>query len=214
MNNKEKLIMFMTIGDGHLEKKNLQIIHSEKQLSYLEWKKSLLVDSGIECGNTKLRINNRNPKPQYLIQSPSNAFYFRTKSYEWIKELRSILYPVKSKSISAKVLGELDPLGLAIWYMDDGGLSQKKQDGKIMANDLMINTGLQKSENQIIIDYFKSSWDISFSQVKNHNCYRLRCGTKEARKFVDIIYPYVSQIPDMHYKINIKNYSFLNSERK
>ena len=39
--------------------------------------------------------------------------------------------------------------------MDDGGLSQKKRNGVIYANELMLNTGLQKDDNQIIIDYFK-----------------------------------------------------------
>ena len=48
----------------------------------------------------------------------------------------------------------------------------------------MLNTGLNKEENQIIIDYFKDVWNISFSQVKNHNCYRLRCGKKEGEKLI------------------------------
>ena len=88
--------------------------------------------------------------------------------------------------------------------MDDGGLSQKKQDGVVVANDLMLNTGLQKEENQTIIDYFLEVWGIQFTQVKNHNCYRLRCGTKEARKFISIVYPYVSQLKCFEHKLNIK----------
>ena len=70
----------------------------------------------------------------------------------------------------------------------------------------MLNTGLQKEENQIIIDYFKKVWDIQFTQVKNNSVYRLRCGTKEAKKFADIVKPYVIQNPELVYKIQIKNY--------
>ena len=53
--------------------------------------------------------------------------------------------------------------------MDDGGLSQQKdKDGHVKANELMLNTGLQKEDNQIIINYFKEVWNIHFTQVKNN----------------------------------------------
>ena len=49
------------------------------------------------------------------------------------------------------MLNRLNALGIAIWYMDDGGLSQKKRNGVVHANELMLNTGLSKENNQIII---------------------------------------------------------------
>ena len=88
--------------------------------------------------------------------------------------------------------------------MDDGGLSQKKRDGKVHANELMLNTGLDKQKNQIIIDYFKDVWGINFNQYKNKSVYRLACGTKEARKFIQIVKPYVEQVDCMKYKLNVK----------
>lgn len=190
MNNKELLIAEMTIGDGHLNQKNLEILHCEKQKEYLNWKKQLLINEGIECCPTAL-INNNG----------FNAYRFRTKSYPWIKDLRELIY-CPSKIYSLEILKEFTPLGLAIWYFDDGCLSQKKRNGVIHANDLILNTGLQKEENQIYINYFKDYWDINFTQVKNHNCYRLRCGTREARKFITIIKDYLP--PGMDYKIAIK----------
>lgn len=78
--------------------------------------------------------------------------------------------------------------------MDDGGLSQKKRNGKVHANDLILNTHLSKEENQVIIDYFKEEWDIHFTQIKNKNRYRLRCGTREARKFISIVEPYIKTL--------------------
>lgn len=73
----------------------------------------------------------------------------------FMKMFRRILYKPNKRIAQRKLLNRLTPLGLAIWYMDDGGLSQKKRNGVIYANELMLNTWLQKDDNQIIIDYFK-----------------------------------------------------------
>ena len=191
MNKQELLIAEMTIGDGNLNKKNLSIKHCAKQKEYLEYKRKLLIKNGVECSN--VRFANNNGFPSYV---------FNTKSYDWIKSLKEKIYTPK-KTYTVDILKEFDALGLALWYLDDGGLSQKKKNGYIHANDLIINTGLQKEENQVFIDYFKEYWDIKFTQVKNHNCYRLRCGTKEARKFINIIKDYVPNC--LNYKIAIRS---------
>lgn len=195
MNKKDQLIFSMLLGDGWLCKKDLRIQHSNKQLEYLKWKRRLLIKEGIECGTVKYRDNNGFP-----------AHYFYTKSYKFIENFKQKQYNPDKTSCILNNLNNLNPLSIAIWYMDDGGLSQKYRDGKLIANELMLNTGLQKEDNQIIIDYFKKVWDIQFSQCKNKGVYRLRCGTKEARKFADIVKPYVIQNPELLYKINIKDY--------
>lgn len=191
MNEKELLICEMLIGDGYLGNKNLGIKHCEAQLPYLKWKRDILINNNIDCCNIRHHKNGTH----FL----ANSFY--TKSYDWIGELKKQIY-IPNKTISLDILKNFTPLGIAIWYFDDGGLSQKKRDGVVCANELMLNTGLQKAENQIYIDYFKSYWDINFTQVKNHNCYRLRCGTREARKFIKIINKYIA--PGMEYKVQVK----------
>ena len=193
----------MILGDGWLCKKDLRIQHSEKQLNYLKWKKSILERNGINCSVIKYRSN-----PNGLgRKNDYNAYYFYTKSYDFIKNFQDTFYVPDKKSCILNNLNYLTPLSIAIWYMDDGGLShQKDKDGNVKANELMLNTGLQKEENQIIIDYFKKVWDIQFTQVKNNSVYRLRCGTKEAKKFADIVKPYVIQNSELVYKIQIKNY--------
>ncbi len=192
MNNKELLICEMLIGDGCLGNKNLIIKHSAAQKEYLEWKKNILISNDIQCGITNHVNNGKNGR--------YSAYVFQTKSYDWIAELKKEIY-IPKKTFSLEILKQFTPRGVAIWYFDDGGLSQKKRNGKIYCNELMLNTGLQKDENQLFIDYFKNYWDINFSQVKNHNCYRLRCGTKEARKFVTIIKDFIA--PGMEYKVNV-----------
>jgi hypothetical protein len=107
-----------------------------------------------------------------------------------------------------KLLNRLSPLHLAIWYMDDGSVSQKRHNGKIHASDLVLNTHTTKENNQVIIDYFKEVWDIRFTPAKNRGSYRIRCSTKEARKFLSIVYPYVSQVSCMRHKLNIHLFKY------
>ena len=87
--------------------------------------------------------------------------------------------------------------------MDDGALSFRKTKDKIHGIYVRISTCSSKEENQVIIDYFKEEWNINFYQFKEgKETYSLCCGTKEAVKFIEIVKPYVSQIPSMTYKIH------------
>lgn len=195
------LVLAMSIGDGCITSNGyLSFIHGKKQKEYLEWKIWLLHKYGITT--TKVEKFNNNGYIGYRA---------RTYTHNFIKVFRRILYKPSKNIANRKILNRLTPLGIAIWYMDDGGLSQKKRNGIVHANELMLNTGLSKEDNQIIIDYFKEVWNIKFNQYKNKGVYRLACGTKEARKFVEIVKPYVEQVPSMLYKINVKSLSTTNN---
>lgn len=188
------LIIGMSLGDGYINPNGyLSMRHCIKQKEYIEWKKSKLNSMGI------------NTTEVYEVKNNGYGVYeLRTYNNKYMKLYRKILYTPKKNIANRKLLNRLSPLELAIWYMDDGGLSQKKKNGKVHANDLMINTHLTKEQNQIIIDYFMEKWNIKFTQVKNKGLYRIRCGTREARKFIEIVRPYVEEVKCMHHKINIK----------
>lgn len=190
------LVVYMALGDGYINKAGyLSMRHCLEQEDYIWWKYNLL--------KGKVSV----VEPYYVSNNGYGSYEMRTHNARFIKLYRNIIYRRNGKKDIAnrKLLNKLTPLGLAIWYMDDGGLSQKKdKNGNIKANDLMINTHLSKEDNQVIIDYFSEVWDINFTQVKNRGHYRLRCGTKEARKFIKIVLPYVSQVPSMAHKVNVK----------
>lgn len=184
------------LGDGWIAKTGCaEIKHCSAQKDYIEWKRAFLLSQGVACGEVKYKLNNG---------FDACTLYIKTSRYG--KLYRKILYKTGFKNIfSRKLLNRFSAVHLAIWYMDDGGLSQKKQNGIIHANDLILNTHTTKENNQVVIDYFKEVWDIKFSQVKNRGHYRLRCGTKEARKFLEIVREYVRQVPSMTHKLNIKS---------
>lgn len=191
------LVYFMSIGDGTINKNGyLAIRHALKQKEYLIWKKELLNKYGIRTANI-----------YYCDNNGYGAYELRTYTHNFIKLLRKVLYKPKKDFLESKQLSKISSLGLAIWYMDDGGLSRKKlMNGTYSIKELMLNTGLLKNDNQILIDYFKNVWNINFSQVKNNSVYRLRCGKKEAEKFIKIISSHVEKVQCMKYKIDVNSY--------
>ena len=193
--SSRNMLLGAILGDGHLSKTgDGLILHCAAQKDYLEWKLKLLIKCGVNCSDIHYKNNSGFP-----------AYLFRIRTSKWGKFLRRYMYKDGYKNIyNRKILNRLSAIHIAIWYMDDGGLSQKKSNGIVCANDLMLNTHTTKENNQVIIDYFKEKWDIAFTQVKNRGHYRLRCGTREARKFLNIVREYVSQVPSMAHKLKIK----------
>ena len=205
--NKENrgILVGLALGDGHIKKFQksgqqgsekphyamIEIRHCEAQKEFIEYKADLL-HSVLGGKRPKVSFINNNGFPAYSIRKVNS--YFRN--------LHSWMYVNKKKIISRKILDMLTIKGIALWYMDDGNLSAKKRNGKIHAYELFINTHEDRPTNQIIIDYFKEVHGINFGQTKNNGSYRLRCGTREARKFLELVRPYI--IPSMQYKIEMK----------
>lgn len=204
-NKTRTAFLGVIIGDGYIARHgNAGITHCEKQKDYLEWKRKYLIGEGIKCNPVRFKHNGVN-----------DAYLFSIKTTSYSKLFRRILYSKGYKNYyKRKLLNRLEPIHLAIWYMDDGGLSQKKRGGIVYANELMLNTHTTKENNQVLIDYFREVWDINFKQYKNKGWYRLACGTKEARKFIAIVKPYVEQVPSMLHKIAIKDKYKLDSETR
>lgn len=197
---KLNLLYALAIGDGHVYNRRdtrwksrptyagIIINHSIKQKFYLEYKQDLL--NKLLGGSPKIRHFDNNGYPGVSL----------SKGHVVFKTIHKNLYPNNKKTFSREILNTFDEKCLAIWYMDDGGLGIKKRNGKIHAFDLILNTHVTREENQIVIDYFKDVWGIQFTQVKNKNSYRLRCGTREARKFIEIVKPYI--LEGFNYKID------------
>ena len=191
---KKQYLLSMALGDGYINSAGYLVIrHSVRQKEYLQWKVNLLKSAGIKTTDVYDVNNNNYPGVEA-----------RTYNHDFIKVCRKILYKPSKRIAQRKVLDNLSALGIAIWYMDDGGLSIRRKNGKISSFQIMLNTCLSKEENDIIIQYFKERWNVSFYSCKNKGRYRLVCGTREGRKFLNIVAPFVQQVPCMLYKILVQ----------
>jgi hypothetical protein len=200
------LLLGMIFGDGYVKpgpsKKTASLVvkHSDKQASYVEHKADL-VCSAIGGARPNVRKIQNNGFPGVRFAKTNKVF----------RLFRKRLYCEGKKRISPYIRW-LTPHGLAIWYMDDGGLGIKKRNGRIHAVDLYLNCHCDIVEAMAISAEIERKWSIKFVPNINNGKYRLRCGTREARRFIEIIEPFI--IDDMRYKIAIPTKAHERPARK
>lgn len=199
LNQEERnIIVGSILGDGNLALYG-RSIHAhyrehgcDKQIPYRKWKASKL---------SKLDFKFSQKDNLY---SPSNPIY--TDLYN--KFYRS---NDKVKIITEKSIKLLDhPIGLACLYMDDGSLvlSCNKKGNKIYITPhvYLYSLNFTKEENILLKNHIKKQFGIEF-KLKNRpdgNNYILEIGKRnELMKFINLVKPYVNQIPCMTYKVDI-----------
>lgn len=194
------LMIGLLLGDGTISNNNVfKMCHCSEQKDYLEWKIKQLNDAAIRNNGLKSYISSKG----YNVGR--TVYYTQLYSLMFTKVLRKVVYINGKKTFTRKLLNRLDPKGIAIWYMDDGHINiRKTKEGRPMGFYIKISTCEPKEEVQTIIDYFKEVWDINFymfHEGRKEDSYSLCCGTKEGLKFIEIVKPYVEQIPSMLHKI-------------
>lgn len=202
MNKQDKsLLVALILGDGCISAKQskqynytqytISFTHCIKQFGYLQYKANLINSILGGKQNEVKKINNNGYE---------GCTY--SKSNKCLRLVYNKIYKNKKKKITRNILDLLDEQGLAIWFMDDGCTSYQKRNGKIHGIILQLSTCFDTIEEaQVAIDYFNEIWNIKFGIKKEHGKYSLQCATAQARKFIDIVEPYVSKIECMNYKI-------------
>lgn len=193
------LLIGMLLGDGTISNNCVfKIAHAESQKDYLEWKIKQLNNCGIRNNGVKSYIKTRG----YNIGVP--VYYTQLNIIPFIKVLRRVFYKEKKIIGNRKLLNRLSAKEIAIWYMDDGHINIRVHKGKPCGFYIKISICEPKEEVQTIIDYFKEVWNINFymfHEGKKEDSYSLCCGTKEGLKFIELVKPYVSEVPSMIHKI-------------
>lgn len=194
------LLIGMLLGDGTISNNNVfKLSHSINQKDYLEWKINLLKKYGIRNNGYHEYISTKG------FNIGKGVCYTQLNIIPFIKLLRKICYKSKKIISNRKLLNRLTAQEIAIWYMDDGHINiRKDKNGRPMGFYIKIATCEPKEEVQTIIDFFKEQWNINFymfHEGKKEDSYSLCCGTKEGLKFIDIVKPYVLQVPSMIHKI-------------
>ncbi|MGQ4646942.1 DNA endonuclease [Lyngbya aestuarii] len=183
------VLVGMLLGNASRRKKNFFVEHSSKQEGYVLFKKALL-----EQITRKLVSFRRSP-----TKKGYDLLRLEPKLVPLTRVLVKKLYRAQTKTVTRKFLNLLTPQGIAIWCMDAGSKSFKKKDGKVHAVTFNLNTYLSKEENEIIVAYFQQVWGFKWGLSKSKDLYRLRLGTKEGKRFLDFISPYIEE--SMLYKI-------------
>lgn len=200
------ILVGMCYGDGYLNvrkdkkggwKSDMVIVHSIKQLEYLQYKHELI--HKIFGGNAHITIFD------HLL--PSTGKFYRmcrsSKSNPYFRRLKHAVYKDGKKKFTRNTLNLLTPQGIAIWYMDDGHAGRNITGmNKVTSVYSTISTYCSEEEAQTICDYFNEKWGIEFriGYEKAKKSHIVRLNTQMTRRFVKLIKPYI--IPSMEYKIS------------
>lgn len=195
---QKSLLIGLLLGDGTISSNYVfKLSHSEAQREFLEWKIDLL---------NKFEFKNNGVK-EYISTCGYNkgnkVLYSQMSLNPTIKALRRTVYTPK-KHITRRLLNWLTPIGLAIWYMDDGciNVNTSKQRSSIQ-HTIKIATCVDLDTAQVVIDYFKEVWDVQFRPFKEgKGTYSIASSTEsDCAAFIQIIRPYIEQVPSLLYKI-------------
>jgi len=188
---QKQVIIGSLLGDGNISysgkySKNcrLQISHSTKQLEYLKYKYNILKSL---CNNDVIirkRIDKRFKDPNYITCE------LKTKSLSVFSDYKKLWYKEKKKDLQNSNIHELGPLGLAIWFMDDGYTSGK--------SFLLATQSFSEEDLETLKKILKTKFNIETIIRKNREIY---IRTKSSKEFVNLIKPYM--VKQLYYKISL-----------
>lgn len=197
-NEQFQVVLGTILGDSSFSTnteckyRNLSFSHSETQLDYLLWKKEILSEYFI----AKLL------KREHLDKNGKVYYSYAIKSIvhpEFLKIYNQV-YIEGRKRVTLRVLSQLDPLGIAVWFMDDGGCSKEK---KNWGGHLTLATdSFSLKENKLITEWFQNKWGIKATvRKKKQGTFSLYFPSDNSRKLKDLISPFI--IPSMRRKLEV-----------
>lgn len=192
---EKSVIVGSLFGDGYLRivpgrlNALLEINHTIHQKEYVDWKYQML-KSICKSAPVARRGNGRRI-----------AYRFNTKQHPGLTALHKLFYVNGKKHIPDNIT--INPLGLAVWYMDDGS--------KCSEDNFYLNTQQFDLAGQNNCMKILSRFGIESSINRDKIYYRVRVKKSSVRKLVEVINPYI--IPSMKYKLSynpVETYSERN----
>lgn len=198
--SQQSLIIGSLLGDGTMRmgkgavNANFKIEHGLKQKEYVLWKYEILKPLVLTEPKLSFRYNERGEKYE-------KSWWFRTIRHSKLTRIYASFYKTETylcgkKIIPLSIRELLDPMAFAVWVMDDGSYSK----GKIDISTYSFSLPEIKFLQSIIADKFNIQMNIYKDRDKG---YRIYTNVREAKKLIEVIYPYVIQT--MAYKIGFHN---------
>lgn len=189
----QQLIIGSLLGDGSFVKNcynskssscALSIGHCIRQYDYLKYKFDIL---------DKYNLVNKISIRQYEDSRFKNANYqeckFKSRSNPLFNNIRLLCYQNGKKHINFDIVQYLDKLGLAIWFMDDGYVTN---------NSCILSTCSFPIEEQERLSYFLlGKFGLHFTIGKNDNSMYLK--SEDFELFKSLISPYI--LESLNYKL-------------
>lgn len=125
---------------------------------------------------------------------------------EYIKKLEQLFYPNGKKVLPSNVINKLTPLGLAMWYADDGTtILVGKNNGYVRSRRVQLCTDCfsQEELTQCIQEFSKINYAPTLLK-RNEKIYRLQFERFERQKLLVEMSPYFyNYFPSLLYKLDL-----------
>lgn len=183
------------LGDDYLRKNkggkypSLRVAHSIEQRKYVNWKYHIW--ESIVPGGIKRNVPIKTSTGVYFMDR------FTTAAHPDFKEFFEIFYQDSRKVVSEKILHNLTPLSLAVWYMDDGYYKRHRGRAQLSTNSFTYK------ENVIIKKYFEETWGISPNIGKSDSgTHYIWFNTGDTIEFFNVIKNHI--LPLFGYKVDLE----------
>lgn len=192
---QRSILIGTLLGDGHLETQDngktyrLKIEHQLAQKDYLEW----IYNQFKEWAPSGVRTRTKKNGYTYVL--------FDTYSHGTFRFYAQQFYLNGAKKIPELMDVLLDPMALAIWFMDDGSWKSDRHQTYIIHT-----LGYSKKDLESVQEILKKKFGLETSLHQQKKKYwRLYIKSESAKKFKELIEPYTSQIPSMQKKMGNRN---------
>jgi len=181
----------LLLGDGHLEAitrdqtYRLKVEHSLKQKEYVDWLCDEFADFIRKEPYTKIKS---------LHEKQFSCYGFTTCSSGLFQFYARQFYSGRKKIIPKLFAKLIDPLALAIWFMDDGSFKSIHHKTYIIHS-----VGYAKCDLVIVQKVLNEKFGIKVALHKQYDRWRIYFLSETAHKFKKLIERHV--IPSMRYKL-------------
>lgn len=196
LNERQRSIIVGTLlGDGHLETVDkgqtyrLKITHSVRQKEYTEWLYNELKNLVRTPPQRKLKKG---------INKTYEEYWFNTYSLGSLRFYAQQFY-VYGEKVIPKIIGKLlDPLTIAVWFMDDGSYKSNRH------RTYIIHTlSFKKNNLKLLQDVLEKKYEIKTrlhkQYYKSSMKWRLYILSESADKFKNLIESFI--LPSLKYKL-------------
>ena len=184
-NVSKQVILGSVLGDGFLQlnEKNvsLSVRHSVKRHEYIFWKINCLQNITLE---NDFFINENDLSSQLKMG-------FQTSVCESLMTIFNLVGNRKIE-VKRKWLNQLTPLGLCVWWLDDGCIVADNK-------GFLCTEAFSYDEQLLMVRYFRVVWKINPKIVQRKIKYRLRFNATELKKLLLIVLPFIP-VKNMLYK--------------
>lgn len=189
---QREIVIGLMLGDGHLETQNngrtyrLKVEQSMKKKDYVFWLYEHFKNFVLTKPQTKEKTRNGTGTKNIWFSTVSHGT-FRFYAQQFYKNGKKIVPPMVDKLLT--------PLGIAVWFMDDGSIKSKCHKAKI------INTQcFTKDEIMLLIKALENKFRMRTRIRKQKDGYQIYILSESMENFKQLVSKHI--LESMKYKLD------------